>query len=262
MIIEIVTITIIFLLAACFLVLYVLMYNKRKRRHLEEKEAMQKEFQRELGNTRMEVQEQTLQTIASDIHDNVGQILSLTRLSLSSVDRQQLPELANNKIGTALDLLDKSIKELRHLAAILHASDLLKQGLCQAVERELNRLEKIGSFSTSLTAENPSFKLPEPNKELIIFRIIQELLNNIIKHARATRIDVGFECHNDTLLVLVKDNGIGFNIEDALANSSGIGLGNIQKRLKLIGGTLQLESEINKGTNVKLIIPINSKRLL
>src|SRR6476620_11577865 len=103
-IIGLVSLTLIFLLAGAFLLLYVALYNSRKKRHAQEKELMRKNFDQELLTTQMEVQEHTIKTIARDIHDNVGQILSLTKLTLSSVNIDTNPHKASVKVSDALTL--------------------------------------------------------------------------------------------------------------------------------------------------------------
>ncbi len=142
MIIGMIALTLVFLVAGGFLLLYMAFYNSRKKRHAQEKELMQKSFEQELTKTQLEVQEQTLRTIGRDIHDNIGQLLSLTKLTLGSVQLELQPEKTKGKVANALVLVDDSIKELRHLASILHAEKLLTDGLENAIEKELGWLTK------------------------------------------------------------------------------------------------------------------------
>ena len=218
---------------------------------------MQQTFDQELMKTRMEVQEQTLQTIASDIHDNIGQLLSLTRVSLSTVNIYKQPVKANEKIAEAMTLLDTSIKELRQLASVLHAENLLKAGLTEAVERELERLAKAGDYKTAFKTTTKKVNLPDAQAEVMVFRIIQELLNNIIKHADATFIEVEMANHSDRLQIMVKDNGKGFDTNEAMNSSKGMGLANLVKRTGLIGGELTLHSDAGTGTMAILKLPLN-----
>jgi len=256
-IVQVIAITGIFLIVACFLLVYVNSYNLRKKRHLQEKKDMQQAFEQELMKSQMEVQEQTLQTIASDIHDNVGQLLSLTRISLSTVNVSGQPDKAKEKIEGAMNLLDTSIKELRQLAAVLHAENLLKTGLQHAVERELERLSKAGDYETAFHSTGNKTSLTDPQTELIAFRIVQELLNNTIKHAAASRIEISFDYSNEYLRISVADNGRGFDTTASMG--SGMGLLNLIKRTKMIGGDLVLESAENSGTKAVLNFPVKTK---
>lgn len=254
--IQVISVTILFLIAAGFLLVYVNSYNLRKKRYLEEKKDMQQTFDQELMKTRMEVQEQTLQTIARDIHDNVGQLLSLTRVSLSTVDVSDQPAKAKQKIADAIDLLDTSIKDLRQLAAVLHAENLLKTGLHHAVERELERLNRAGDYQTVFHSTGIKASLPNPHFELITFRIVQELLNNTIKHAGANSIEIFFDYSSDRLRITVTDNGSGFDVTSAMTNSTGMGLQNLVKRAAMIGGKLTFESGQNTGTKTVMDLPL------
>src|ERR1700741_941566 len=110
----VIIITLIFLLAAVFIVVYIFIYNERKKKHIEEKAQMKLTFEAELAKTQYEVQEQTMQTIGADLHDNIGQLLSLTSLTLNSVEVEN-PKKAKQKVDTAIDLTLRSIKEMRLL---------------------------------------------------------------------------------------------------------------------------------------------------
>jgi two-component system, NarL family, sensor kinase len=247
--------TLVFLVAGGFLLLYVSLYNKRKKRHAEEKQAMQERFQKELIKTQMEVQEQTLQTIASDIHDNVGQLLSLAKLTLSSVNVNQ-PERTEQKVEQATSIVDSSIKELRQLAGLLHAQNLLAGGLTQAIENEVNWIGKTERFQIDWQTSGMPYRL-EPERELIAFRLVQEVLNNIMKHADTTEIQLRLEYQPDKLQITISDNGKGFDVPAARHQSKGLGLKNFYNRAALIGGRFNLRSEATKGTTAILTIPNN-----
>ncbi len=248
-------ITLIFLLAAAFLIVYVLLYNKRKKKHNEEKERLRLEFEEELVKTQMEVQEQTLQTIASDIHDNVGQLLSLTRLTLSTVNISAHPVKAQEKVSASLELLTISIKELRQLSSLLHAENILSQGLQNAIRNELDWISQSERYKIVYHADGSSESKIDPKKEIIAFRLIQELFNNIIKHANATIIEVNYTCSTDSVMIELSDNGKGFDLEESIKNPQGLGINGLYKRARLIGGQLNIESIKGKGTKATLTIP-------
>lgn len=244
--------TLIFLVAAFFLLLYVSLYNERKKRHIQEKLHLKSQYENELVKTQMEVQEQTLQTIASEIHDNIGQLLSITKLTLSTVDAINQPVKAQEKVGNSLQLLDNSIKELRQLSAVLHAQNLLEQGLENAIANELKWLSKSEQYNISWEVTGDKKKNGNPQNELIGFRLIQELMNNTIKHAKATEIRVRYEYGQDSILITIGDNGIGFDLQKYIDNPVGLGLKNLFNRAKIIGGELKLTSEEGRGTTASL----------
>lgn len=257
-VLSLVIMTIIFLVGSCFLLLYMLLYNKRRQQHRLEKEIMQRNFDEELIKTKIEVQEQTMQTIASDIHDNIGQILGLTKLTLSSVDLQTGLSKAQNKIDASMELLTSSIKELRHLAAILHAQNLLDSGIEQAVQKELAWINRTGKLAGTLHSFGLVTSQLDAEKELMIFRLIQELMNNVIKHAEAKRMEVKFSYHLAVMEIQVIDDGKGFDVKAAMARPTGLGMATLQKRAALIGGDLTIVSKESSGTIATLLIHINS----
>ena len=251
-------ITLIFLLAGCFLLLYVNLYNKRKRKYFEEKQRMQRSFEEELVKSQMEVQEQTLQTIGSDIHDNIGQLLSLTRVTLSTISVNKDPGKAQDKIDAALNLLGTSIKDLRQLASVVHAENLLREGLEKAIENELSWLAKSDRYEIEWRCTGEKKSLEDPKKELIAFRLTQELLNNIIKHAEASIICVHFEYLAAECKIHITDNGKGFDVTHSLATAKGLGLNNLFKRAQMLEAELVLVSREGKGTSATLRIPLKN----
>lgn len=240
--------TFIFLVAAVFLLLYVDLYNRRKKRYREETLLLKRQFEEELTKTQLEVQEQTLQTIASDIHDNVGQLLSITKLTLGTVDTSPLPERGREKVSNALELLNTSIRELRQMASVLHAGNLLKQGLEHAVANELKWLSKSDQYTINLNVSGSAPGSSNSRHELIAFRLIQELLNNTIKHARASEISVLFDYQPGFLNITIADNGIGFDVAASMDSPVGLGLHNLFNRARIIGGTLDIQSFPGRGT--------------
>jgi len=246
--------TLIFLLAPFFLLLYISSYNQRKKKHIEEKAFMQQTFAAEILKTQLEVQEQTMQTIGADLHDNIGQLLSLTALTLGSVEFNDVNK-AQQKIDAALDLNSRSIKELRLLGKLLQGEQLIGNGLPEAISHEIAWIEKAGQYQIDYQTENECTESSNPDKDLLVFRILQEILNNIIKHAFATQIKIKLDCRDNYLELTVEDNGAGFSTNEMTEKQNGMGLHNIRKRTELMGGEVNIQSEPGAGTFVKLNIP-------
>lgn len=254
-IVIVLTVSLLFLLVISFLFSFLFIHQKRQKRNKDEKLAMQAQFEEELLKTETEVKEATLQTIAADLHDNIGQLLSLTHATLSSINiHDQLK--AEQKITTALNFVNNSVKELRQLAKLLQAENLLQYGLINAIEQEVNWLEKTGQFNIEfnnlLTRE-----IPEPNdKSLFIFRLIQETISNIIKHAEATKIIIELGQLNSCLYCKIEDNGKGFDTTEIFNNKDrGLGLSNMKKRVALINGRIDINSTLLKGTTIYIEVP-------
>lgn len=246
--------TLIFLLAPLFLLIYIRQYNLRKVKDLEEKKAMAQQFESELLKTQIEVQEQTMQTIASNLHDNIGQLLSLTNITLGSINISDA-EKAETKINTSVELVNKSIKELRQLAKLLQGEQILQKGIGYAIAQEVSWLDKTEAyelnFENSLTEDINS----SPQTDLVLLRLFQEISNNIIKHARATKITIQLYCKENNLFLCIKENGIGFDYQTAKTNGTGLGLNSIEKKVKLINGSFNIASTPGKGTEIVVQIP-------
>lgn len=246
--------TLVFLLMPVFLILYIRSYNRHKKNHFLEKQNMRQRFESEILQTRIEVQDQTMQSIATELHDNVGQLLSLTTLTLNSVNLNDAAK-AKKKIENSLSLVNKSIKELRELAKLLHGEQLVENGIGHAIDQEINWLGKAGTYELQTNNKLLESEIVSPDKDLIILRLLQEIINNIIKHAHATHIEIDSYLENNALYLKVSENGIGFNTEEVKAKKSGMGLNSIYKRIEMINGKLALNSEPGKGTSIAIEIP-------
>jgi len=246
--------TIIFLLMPVVLVFYIKISIKYRKNHVIEKETMKQKFDAELLQTRIEVQDQTMQSIATELHDNVGQLLSLTTLTLNSVDLDHV-EKARKKIENSLGFVNDSIKELRELAKILHGEQIVANGIGHAIEQEINWLNKSGVYELNVNNQLINLETSAPDKDLIILRLLQEIINNIIKHAKATSINIDSSYKNGILFLNVVENGIGFEVEKIKKARTGMGLNSIYKRVEMINGQLKLNSSPNQGTTILIEIP-------
>lgn len=246
--------TLVFLLVPVFLILYIRSYNRHKKNHVLEKQNMQQKFESEMLQTRVEVQDQTMQSIATELHDNVGQLLSLTTLTLNSVNLND-EEKAKKKIDNSLALVNKSIKELRELAKLLHGEQLVEIGIGHAIDQEINWLNKAGTYELKINNQLIDVQISSPNKDLIILRLLQEIINNIIKHAHATYIQIDSRLTDNILHLSIVDNGHGFNPEEIRSKKSGMGLNSIYKRIEMINGKLILNSTPGEGTSISIEVP-------
>src|ERR1043165_9187214 len=202
---------IIILTALVVLVILLLFaYQKRYYRHLREKEQLQAQFSQELLHAQLEIQEQTLKNIAQEIHDNIGQVLSLAKLNLFTMDIAKQTDLVE-KISNSKELVSKAIQDLRDLSRSLNADSIIDMGLVKAIGHELELIHKTELCSTHLDVQGELPKLDE-KKELILFRIVQESLHNIIKHASAKNINVTIKNSVDLFELILTDDGKGFDV--------------------------------------------------
>lgn len=239
---------IIFMCLGLFVVFLVYLYNKRQKTFRVEKELLQSQHQQSLLQTQIEIQEQTLLHISQEIHDNIGQVLSLAKLNLATFPALEDEQL-QLKIGDTKQLVSKAIVDLRDLSRSMHGDRIAAIGLHQAIEDELKFIHNSKQFFTHFTTAGEPFKL-DAQKEMVLFRMIQETLNNSIKHAKANTIEIVLEYHFPKLTITVADDGIGFDPTTLSQQQKGIGLGSMQQRAALIGAHQELLSSPGKGTSV------------
>lgn len=244
--------TVILIALTVFLLFVFIWYRSRRNKHILEKQAMQTAFEQSLLQSRLEMQEQTFNTISQEIHDNVGQLLSLAKVQLSiaeqneTTDKNLLAEIKNN-IGNALT-------DLRDIAKSLNSGRLHHLTLTQAIEQELQRISRTSLFEVFFTTKGGERLIGEQRKT-ILFRILQELFQNILKHAQASEIVVTVVFEESELSIDISDNGIGFVPDEQNIKPGGLGLQNITARTGLMGGTANISSEPGRGTQITLHIP-------
>lgn len=242
---------VILLLAAIFILVLVINYNHRKRKYILEKQTMQSIFQQQLLQSQLEMQEQTFNTISREIHDNVGQILSLAKVQLNIIE--QSDSVDKSLLIDAKESVSKAMTDLRDIAKSLNSERIQVSSLPEITAHELLRINRSGIMLTSFNIEGQEQIIAE-QKKLIIFRIIQETFHNILKHSEAKNIDVIFYYDSDQLKIDITDDGKGFD-KDLLTKKDGLGLQNIINRAALIGGEAHINSIIKKGTNITIISP-------
>jgi len=238
-----------------FIVIFISLYQKRQYTHLKEKQEMHSSFQQELLKTRLEIQEETFRNISQEIHDNIGQALSFVKLSLNTVDPHNAP-LVIDKLSESKNLLTKTIQDLRDIAKSLNTDFISEIGLPVAIEQQLQLLDKTEQYQIHFFVKGDIFK-HNSQRELVVFRIVQELLNNIVKHAEASDIEVEMQYLSAKLVITVTDNGKGFDTKAVQGSekNSGLGLRNMSNRMGMIKGTIVINSGPGTGTKVTLEIP-------
>lgn len=233
-----------FLLMGLFVLSFFLVY--RKNQNIKESEI--ENLNHALLQTQIEIQEQTFKKVAQEIHDNIGQILSLAKLNLNT-----FPVITDAAIQARVDdtkqLIGKAIVDLRDLSRSLHGHKMNELGLEQAISSELKILKNTGKFATALLITGSPYKL-DSKKEMVLFRMVQEAMNNAIKHSKAKNIDVQLMYGTEIFQLSITDNGIGFNPANLQAQQTGIGLKSMQNRAGLIGGIFSVLSDSATGTSI------------
>lgn len=250
--------TALFLLLGMFIAFMTLVYQKRRLEHQEEIKGLEEAYQKEILRAQLEMQEQTFLFISQEIHDNVGQLLSLVRLNVSTLDTMGNSSSAH-KINASKELLDQAIQDLRDLSKRLNSKYTTSQPLSALLQFQLGLLQKTGVVDTQFELEGEERDL-NPEKKLIAFRIAQEALNNVIRHAEADTINAKLMYSGEKMALRIGDNGKGFPATLAGGQppaNQGTGTHNMRYRATLIGATLRIEGQPGSGTVVLLELPLN-----
>ena len=250
-----------FLIGTTFLILLLsgsillLIFNYRNRQMIfhESFKKAQDQYEKSLITTQLEIQEQTFQNISREIHDNIGLSLTLAKLQLNTFDWSEI-EKSSAKLESSIQLLSASIAQLSDISKSLNADIIIQQGLLQALEEETQRIRQADQFELRYEVKgSPVFM--DSNKELIIFRIIQEAFNNVIKHANASAVQLQLDYCPEQIQILVTDNGRGFDPERN-RNGGNAGLKNMETRAQILKGEMQVFSSAETGTTLIFTIPI------
>lgn len=233
-----------------------LFYNRNK---LQQKTALQQQMlqqQDQLTKAIIEAEEKERKRIASDLHDGVGQLFSAVKMNLSglmervTIDRPEDRFLAEKTLA----LVDESCKEVRVISHQMMPNMLLRSGIASDVK---SFIEKIDSERLKVNVETNGFKNRiESNVETVLYRVIQETVNNVIKHSKASKLDILLNREPSGITAVVADNGIGFNTQYK-DDYAGIGLKNIAARIEYLKGTVEYYSSPGKGTSVNIWVPMN-----
>lgn len=243
------------IIAALFLLSAILagLFFYRNKLKQKAKELKQQDM---LTKAVVDAEENERKRIASDLHDGVGQLFSAVKMNLNGLfERISMPREEDRFLAeNTLALVDESCKEVRSISHQMMPNMLLRSGIASDLK---SFIEKIDSDTLKVTLEATGFKNKlESNVETMLYRIIQESINNVIKHAKATRLDITLNRDAKGISAKIADNGIGFDM-NRKDEFSGIGLKNIATRIEYLKGTIKYMSAPGKGTTVAIEVPIS-----
>lgn len=244
-----ITILVIFLIVFTLLagiLFYIFQYRKKKIDHIKETELLSEKYQKEILNTQLQSQQETMQFIGREIHDNVGQ-----KLTLASLYSKQLLSNAKNteeKINTISNIIDESLADLRQLSKSLTNPSLAEASLAQLLQEEAVKINSLGSCHVLVTDDATGYVLT-PAQKNILFRLLQEFIQNSLKHADCKKIKIDLQAANNSFTVSAQDDGKGF---DSAQKSNGQGLRNMQRRAEELNAVYEFNSVPGSGTNLTL----------
>ena len=241
-----------FILLVMVVTLLVL-FQRRKLRHELEKKEQEQTFKQEQDKTRIEIQENALKNLAWELHDNIGQLLSVARMQLNMLQFQMETD-KKEKVAEISEVLKITLNEVRSLSKTLNPEVVTSIGLTSAIQTEIDRFKRLQFIETQFVVNGDERSI-DAKDELIIFRIIQEFFSNTIKHSKAKNLEVIMDYTPSELLINLKDDGRGFDSE---VMRKGSGLINITSRAKMINATVDMQSEKGKGVTLSFKYPLNN----
>ena len=205
----------------------------------------------------VEVQENELRYIAQELHDEVGQALTSLTLGLHLIQKEaDKPEVVRTELAKMDQVVDNVMENLHRLAMDLRPASLDHLGLEAALRQHIQTLREKLSLEIKFGIFRVNERLPA-NMEIALYRIVQEALNNVVRHARATRVDVIIQRRDDILILIVEDNGVGYDPAVAM-KSERLGFFGMRERAEMLGGKLVVESAAGRGTTVFVEVPYAS----
>jgi len=233
------------ILLAAGIFFFFITYQKRLLRKQLELNKVKSDQQDEILKNTISAQEKERKRIAQDLHDEVGAMLSVVKLNVGRIEKKSEELLAKELAVETKSYLDEVITQVRQISRSLLPPSLEKLGLYFALEELANWINKSNEIYIDCWKSGEQFRF-DNKMELAVFRIVQELLNNSIKHSGADKIKLTARFSNNRLNVLLIDNGIGFNLEEKL--NSGLGLRNLESRSQILGAKFKMKSVPGKGT--------------
>jgi two-component system NarL family sensor kinase len=240
-----------------FIVAILFLYQRRQHRQELELTHMKEEYEREALKSQLEIQEETFKNIGQELHDNIGQMLSVVKLSLAVLPMTDKHD-AWEPIQGARQMLNKAMVDLANLTKSLHTDRITQIGLAESIHFELENINKTGLVEIEFSVAGIEQSLDD-QKAIVLFRIFQENLNNILKHSKAKQVGIALAYLDDRFIMKITDDGIGFNVSEkknSTSSAAGVGLKSIFNRAKLIGAEIDMQSEPGQGTIVTIQLPL------
>jgi len=255
-ILFIAAITIILLFLLSFIAAVLFLHQKKILLYHNQLETAKNTYEKNLLQTQLEIQEQTFRDIAREIHDNIGLSLTLAKLRLNTLHYTNSNKTRED-VQASVDLISKAVNDLSDISKGLNPDAVTANGLYNTLKAEMEKIRRSGKYKVEFVGTGAVVFL-DANKELILYRIAQEALNNVLKHAGGDYICLRLVYDTQQVTLSVEDNGCGFNINEKEIKGAAkmrSGLINIYNRSKTLRGHCTISSNIGKGTIISVTIP-------
>jgi signal transduction histidine kinase len=239
------------LLLGIIIVFSLFINQKRKYLHRRQLDQMKNEFDNEILKTQLEIQSQTFETVSLELHDNVSNTISLALLNLNLIQKSD-STFNDLKIQEAKELMLEAKKSVKDFSWYINPANINKLGIQKSLAELIERFKNLINIEFKITGIEFSV---DAAKHIIIYRIVQEALTNIVKHAQCGHAIVQLKFETGYLLIMIQDDGRGFNASQPVniaGNNKSSGIGNMISRAAMIGAELAIESLQGKGTSIRL----------
>jgi len=246
---DLITLVVTFFIFMLLIFFIVITLAVRYRRRKKENETLRVQFSEQLLKSQLEIQEQTLQHVSRELHDNIGQVASLIKINLNTLQVGDTVVL-QTKINYTKELVKQLITDIKLLSSSLNGDKMNKVGLLKALQNEVEKINKTEVFTAKFVQQGNIPPIHD-EKAIILYRMVQELLNNALKHSEAKEITIHANLDgNNKFILTISDNGKGFNVAEKLKDmdDTGNGLLNLQKRAGVINASIVFLSAPGSGT--------------
>lgn len=233
------------LLAGAAYLFYKRSRDKQRLLHAQERE----ESQRQRFAAVLEAEENERTRVAKDLHDGIGQLLSAAKLTLSAIDQPASVE-TGTMLNNSMQILDEATREVRTISHNLMPATLTRIGLGAALQDLFMKINESNLLRINLKVTGLEQRLA-PSTEIAVYRVVQEIINNMIKHSKADTITVKIVRNESSMHLSISDNGIGFE-KELIAKSTGLGWKNIFSRISMLNGEIDVETESGSGTSISI----------
>lgn len=247
-----ITSTALLLILSVILILALLIQQRRKHIHLQQLTDMQNQYEKTLLQSELKVQEETLRAISENLHDNIGSNISTTMLLLYKDEQISREEEEANR-QEALSMLSVIVDDLKDISRSLNSNYLEEIGLNEAVRHRMSMLDRLKKYEIELYLGEAPCRLNR-QKQLFLFYIFQEAINNINKHARAKKIKIMLVYGKDKLMMQITDDGVGIASSQKKENDKGSGLINMKNHATMMNAALDINRQ-DPGTEIIVTVP-------
>jgi signal transduction histidine kinase len=210
------------------------------------------------SNRLLKAQETERRSIARELHDEIGQTLTAVKINLQAVQRASDLSAQASILDESITVIERALQQVRNLSLDLHPSLLDDLGLVPALRWYMHRQAERAGFAVTVVADSLEAHLP-PDLEIVCFRVVQEALTNVARHARAQHVLVELRQSDTQLELVIRDDGVGFDVPSALeraARGASLGLRGMEERVTLVGGQMEIESVLTHGTEIRARFPL------